>query len=61
MHQDELYKRLAYLEEQKSSIEKEIISIRYEIDKQLPFSKVDKIALFRKLFIGNELAYAKHW
>ena len=61
MHQDQLYKRLVYLEEQKSSIEKEIISIRYEIEKQSPFSKADKIALFRELFIGNELAYAKHW
>ena len=61
MQQDQLYKRLAYLEEQKSSIEKEIMSIKYEIDKQSPFSKSDKIALFHKLFIGNELAYAKHW
>jgi len=61
MHQDQLYKRLADLEDQKSAIEKEIIIIKYELDKQSPFSKADKIALFRKLFIGNELAYAKHW
>jgi superfamily II DNA or RNA helicase len=61
MHQDQLYKRLAYLEEQKFTIEKEIMSIKHEIEKQSPFSKADKITLFHKLFIGNELAYAKHW
>jgi len=61
MHQDQLYKRLAYLEEQKSAIEKEIMAIKHGIEKQSPFSKSDKIALFRKLFIANELAYARHW
>jgi len=61
MQQDQLYKRLAYLEKQKSSIEKEIMWIKHEIEKQSPFSKANKIALFHKLFIGNELAYAKHW
>ena len=61
MEQDQLYKRLAYLEEQKSAIDKEIMSIKHEIEKQSPFSKADKITLFHKLFIGNELAYAKHW
>ncbi len=61
MQRDYLYKRLAHLEEQKSIIEKEITAIKREIDKQSPFSKVDKIALFHQLFIGNELAYAKHW
>ncbi len=61
MHQDQLYQRLADLEVQKSAIEKEITSIKREIEKRSPFSKTDKIALFRKLFIGNERAYAKHW
>ena len=61
MQQDQLYKRLAYLEEQKLAIDKEIMSIKYKLDKQSPFSKSDKISLFRKLFIANELAYAKHW
>jgi len=60
MHQGQLYQKLARLEEQKSAIEQEIISVKQEIEKQSPFSKADKIALFRKLFIGNELAYAKH-
>ncbi len=61
MQQDQLHKRLAYLEKQKSTIEKEIMSIKHEIEKQSPFSKADKITLFHKLFIANELAYAKHW
>jgi hypothetical protein len=61
MHQDQLYNRLAYLEEQKSTIEKEIMLIKHDIEKLSPFSKADKITLFHKLFIGNELAYAKHW
>jgi hypothetical protein len=37
MHQDELYTRLTYLEEQKSVIEKEIMLIKHEIEKQSPF------------------------
>jgi len=61
MHQNKLYQRLTYLEEQRGVIENEIATIKREIEKQSPFSKSDKIALFRKLFIGNELAYAKHW
>jgi len=61
MHQDQLYTRLTYLEEQKSTIEKEIMLIKHDIEKLSPFSKADKITLFHKLFIGNELAYAKHW
>lgn len=61
MQLNKLYQRLAYLEEQKVVIEDEITTIKREIEKQSPFSKADKITLFRKLFIGNELAYAKHW
>lgn len=61
MYQDQLYQRLTYLEKQRAVIEDEIIIIKREIEKQSPFSKANKIALFRELFIGNELAYAKHW
>ena len=61
MHQNKLYQRLAHLENQKSIIEKEITTIKKELEKQSPFSKSDKITLFHQLFIGNELAYAKHW
>ncbi|WP_158298175.1 DEAD/DEAH box helicase [Sulfurovum sp. NBC37-1] len=48
-------------EKQKSDIENNIIAIKKEIERLSPFSKSDKIKLFRKLFIGNELVYAKHW
>jgi len=61
MQFNKLYQRLAYLEEQKFVIEKEITAIKQEIEKQSPFSKADKISLFRQLFIANELVYAKHW
>jgi len=58
---NKLYERLCDLEEQKVAIEQEIIEIKREIENKSPFSKADKIALFRQLFIGNELAYAKYW
>ena len=61
MQLEQLYKQLARLEKQKADIENKIITIKNEIEKFSPFSKADKIALFRKLFIGNKLAYAKHW
>ncbi|MGV6832489.1 MAG: TOTE conflict system archaeo-eukaryotic primase domain-containing protein, partial [bacterium] len=61
MDQKQLYQRLFDLEEQKSVIEQEITVIKQEIEKRSPLSKADKIALFRQLFIGNELVYAKHW
>lgn len=49
MQLNKLYQRLAYLEEQKVVIEDEITTIKREIEKQSPFSKADKITLFRKL------------
>ncbi len=61
LDQGQLYKQLQVLEKQKSVIEAEITAIKKEIEKLSPFSKSDKIALFRKLFIGNELVYAKYW
>ncbi|BAF71543.1 type III restriction enzyme, res subunit [Sulfurovum sp. NBC37-1] len=61
MQLEQLYKQLAMFEKQKSDIENNIIAIKKEIERLSPFSKSDKIKLFRKLFIGNELVYAKHW
>ncbi len=61
MQKDQLYQRLETLEKQKAILEEEIVIIKKEIEKQSTFSKVDKIALFHQLFIGNELAYARHW
>jgi superfamily II DNA or RNA helicase len=56
-----LYKKLHLLEAQKHAIEKEIIAVKKKIEEQLPFSKAEKIALFRQLFIGNESVYARYW
>lgn len=58
---EQLQQRLSYLGEQKRLIEQEITSLRQEMRRRSPFSKNDKIALFRQLFIGSEVAYAKHW
>ena len=52
---------MATLEAQKKAIEDKISEIKKEIARHSPFSKVDKIRLFRQLFIGNELVYAKYW
>lgn len=57
----DLHARLAKLEADKNRIENEIVSVKQAIEKQSPFSKADKIALFRQLFIGNEDVYAKRW
>jgi len=57
----DLHARLAKLEADKNRIENEIVSVKQAIEKQSPFSKADKIALFRQLFIGNEDVYAKQW
>jgi len=59
MQLDQLYKQLAMFEKQKCDIENNIIAIKKEIERLSPFSKSDKIKLFRQLFIGNELVYAK--
>ena len=61
MQIEQLYKQLAILESQKADIENKIFFLKKEIEKLSPFSKVDKIALFRQLFIGNKLVYAKYW
>jgi hypothetical protein len=60
-YQEELHRRLRYLEEQKSRLEREIRTIKLELNKHSAFSKAEKVALFRELFIGNEQAYAKYW
>ena len=56
-----LHNRLQFLEQAKSKLDQEIFSIKKEIEKISPFSKSEKIQLFRSLFIGNTEAYAKHW
>jgi hypothetical protein len=54
-----LYQRLQYLELQKQNLEQEIKQIKQEIEKLSPFSKAEKIQLFKSLFIVREEFYAK--
>lgn len=61
MKLETLHARLARLEAEKRRIEDEITAVKHAIEKQSPFSKAEKIALFRRLFIGNDRAYAKQW
>jgi superfamily II DNA or RNA helicase len=56
-----LHQKLQELEQQKKSIEREILQLRQEIEKSSPFSKTQKIQLFRSLFIVREDVYATHW
>jgi superfamily II DNA or RNA helicase len=49
------------LQQQKHSIDKEIIQIKQQIQKLSPFSKEQKITLFKSLFITREDVYAEYW
>ncbi|MGD9555106.1 MAG: DEAD/DEAH box helicase family protein [Arcobacteraceae bacterium] len=61
MQIQDLYSKLNYLESQKQNIEYEIIETKKLIEKLSPFTKSQKIALFKSLFIGREDVYAKYW
>ena len=61
MHLNELYSKLNSLESQKQSIEKEILETKQVIEKSSPFSKHQKIALFKSLFIAREDVYPTYW
>jgi len=61
MQLQELYNKLNYLETQKQNIEHEIIETKKLIEKLSPFTKSQKIALFKSLFIAREDVYAKYW
>ena len=61
MQLQELYQKLNRLESQKLSIENEILNTKKQIDKISPFSKQDKVNLFKSLFIGREDVYANYW
>ena len=58
---NELYNKLHSLESQKSFIEQEIAKVAQEIEKLSPFSKEQKIALFRSLFVVREDVYPLYW
>lgn len=61
MHLQELYYKLNHLESQKQSIEYEIIQTKKVIEKLSTFTKSQKIALFKTLFIAREDVYATYW
>lgn len=61
MQLQELYTKLANLESNKQTIEQEILETKKFIEKLSPFTKAQKIELFKSLFIGREDVYATYW
>jgi superfamily II DNA or RNA helicase len=61
MQLDKLHSKLNLLESQKKLIEKEILETKKIIEKLSPFSKQQKIALFKSLFVAREDVYPKYW
>jgi hypothetical protein len=61
MKLNELYSKLHFLESQKQSIEKEILETKQVIEKLSPFSKQQKISLFKSLFVAREDVYPTYW
>lgn len=61
MKLQELYAALSKLESQKSFIEQEILYLKREIEKYSLFSKQEKIALFKSLFVAREDVYPLYW
>lgn len=59
MDSKDLLTKLEYLYTQKQSIENEISILERQLSKK--FSKDDRIAIFRELFVGREDIYAKEW
>lgn len=57
----ELHQKLHYLESQKSQLENEILQTKKQIEQLSPFSKEQKIELFKSLFIGRSDVFAKYW
>ena len=49
----ELREKLQHLESQKIDLDNEILQTKKEIEKLSPFSKEQKIELFKSLFIGR--------
>lgn len=56
-----LREKLHYLESQKSQLENEILQIKKQIEQLSPFTKEQKIELFKSLFIGRSDVFAKYW
>ena len=57
----ELHQKLQLLESQRINLDNEILQTKREIEKLSPFSKEQKIELFKSLFIGRSDVFAKYW
>ena len=51
----ELREKLKYLESERINLDNEILKTKREIEKLSPFSKEQKIELFKSLFIGGSV------
>ena len=56
-----LYQQLAILESQRQSIDSQILQTKKQIEQLSPFSKQEKIQLFKSLFIAREDVYPLYW
>jgi len=56
-----LHQKLHALEIQKEKIDREIHQLKIVIEKSSPFTKTQKIQLFKSLFVVRKDVYAKHW
>ena len=56
----EFRQKLQHLESQKISLDNEILQTKREIEKLSPFSKEQKIELFKSLFIGRSDVFSKY-
>jgi hypothetical protein len=61
MQLQELYKKLNNLESQKKTIENEILETKKYIERLSPFTKSQKISLYKSLFIRRTDVYATYW
>ena len=58
---NELHLKLASLEAQKQSVDLQILQTKKQIEQLSPFSKQEKIQLFKSLFITREDVYPLYW
>jgi hypothetical protein len=56
-----LWEKLQHLESQRINLDNEIIQTKREIEKLSPFTKEQKIELFKSLFIARSDVFAKYW
>lgn len=61
MNSQQLHQKLQHLEPQKQIIENEILQTKKLIEQLSPFTKEQKISLFKSLFIGRGDVFAKYW